>query len=368
MRVALNATCFNHRPSGSKQRFVGIYRELAQYMPDTEFVILEPCDYNMQPWFDGLDNIKTIATPIRSEGHLGRLLRAGSFWSEVFSNERFDIVEGFHLPMPTAPGTKKIFTLHDIRRLKLNGNIFEQKLFLLALKRAIGKADALVTVSESMKKEILPYCGGKPVHVVYNGVNNTGKLPSINELDNFRSRFHITSGFLLAVGHLEVRKNYNNLIEAVGILRRWGVNKRLLIVGYDSGMQSNLENKIRCLGLENIVSIASGLSDKEIQCAYRLCDLFVFSSFYEGFGIPILEAMASGCPMALSDIPVFREITENQSAYFSCSDPYDIARVIYKVISSPSERSRLSEYGFNRVKEFFYSRIAESYAQIYKSL
>ena len=93
------------------------------------------------------------------------------------------------------------------------------------------------------------------------------------------------------------------------------------------------------------VKILRNLSDFEVKCVYKLCNLFVFPSSYEGFGIPPLEAMAAGCPLVLSDIPVFREITENRGIYFSHDDSESIANSVEKVLSSSSDRARLIEYG-----------------------
>lgn len=370
MRIALNATCFDERASGAKQRFVGIYCALAQRMPKAEFVIFEPHDYSLRCFFNGYPNVQMIPTPLESSGRFRRFVKARLYWANLFKNQHFDIFEGFHLPLPRAPGTKSVFTLHDLRPFQVSSSFFDRTLFSLALKRAISHVDVLVTVSQSMKRELLPISGETPVHVIYNGINVSRMMasPSIAQVNEFRSKYNLYSGFILSVGHLEPRKNYPNLLLAIALLRRWGANYRLLIVGNDSGSRSHIESRIEALGLQDSVQIASGLSDVEVKCAYHLSELFVFPSFYEGFGIPILEAMATGCPLALSDIPVFREITQNQSAYFSSSDPTDIARVIDRLIRSPSEQSRQCRYGFQRVSQFSYSQIAESYFQLYNNL
>lgn len=367
MRIALNATCLNHRSSGSKQRFIGLYRALARRMPSNEFVIFEPSDFTLRPFFDCFDNVQLITTNFSSSGRLRRAIKANYYWAEVFKSTQFDIFEGFHLPLPSLPRLKSILTLHDIRRFHVTNNIFDRSLFHLALQRAISQVDAVVTVSHSMRQELLPYCSDTPVHVVYNGINVSSMMspPPISEITAFLSRYDLEPGFLLSVGHLEARKNYPRLLDAISLLRRWGSNVRLLIVGNDSGDRSYLQSRISALDLDGVVHIVSGLSDAEVRCAYHLCQLFVFPSEYEGFGIPILEAMACGCPMALSDIPVFREITQNQSAYFSSCDPSQIAQVIRGLLCSSAEQSRQRIYGFQRIKDFSYSRIAESYSNLY---
>jgi len=112
----------------------------------------------------------------------------------------------------------------------------------------------------------------------------------------------------------------------------------------------------------------SGLTDFEVRCIYKLCTLFVFPSAYEGFGIPILEAMAAKRPMVISDIPVFKEISQGKGVYFSHDDPESIASSIDEVLSSTTERSRLIQYGSERVLDFGYERISMRLEQLYRSL
>ena len=122
------------------------------------------------------------------------------------------------------------------------------------------------------------------------------------------------------------------------------------------------------MDLSDHVTILSGLSDLEVRCAYKLCSLFVFPSSYEGFGIPILEAMAAGAPMVLSELPVFREITQDQCVYFPYNDPNLMARAIDKVLSSDSEKDRLIQYGNKRVQDFSFKKISMDLVNVYKTL
>lgn len=278
--------------------------------------------------------------------------------------------EGFHLPLPKVPSGKTILTVHDVRRLHPDWAWHSRTAFRFALSRAISNADIVVTVSEAMKQELLPYCGRTPVSVIPNGLEAAAMdlRPAPAELAAFRSKFALPDRFLLAVGHLERRKNYPRLIEALAHLRKSGPDCHLLIVGNESGERASLEAHISANYLNGSVTLASGLSDLEVLCAYALCELFVFPSTYEGFGIPILEAMAAGKPMALSEIPVFREITGGQSAFFSPLDPDDMARVIQRVLASSSEQNSFICHGFERLKAYNYSSIATQYESLYRDL
>ena len=339
-------------------------------MPDVEFVVFEPADCPMAGWFSGLSNVQMRATPIPSEGRWRKLFYSSRFWGEMLRQQSFDLFEGFHLPLPKVLSGKTILTVHDVRRLHHDWAWHSRAAFLLALTRSISNADMLTTVSEAMKQELLPYCGRTPVSVIPNGLEAAAMdlRPAPAELAAFRSKFELPERFLLAVGHLERRKNYPRLIEALAHLRNSGREFHLLIVGNESGERATLEAHISANCLKGSVTLASGLSNLEVRCAFAICELFVFPSTYEGFGIPILEAMAAGKPMALSDIPVFREITGGQSAFFSPLDPHDMARVIQRVLASSTNQVSLIGHGFERLKAYSYSSIAAQYESLYIDL
>ena len=339
-------------------------------MPEVEFVVFEPADCCMADWFSSLPNVERRATPIPSEGRWRKQYYSSRFWGEALRQDSFDLFEGFHLPLPKVPSGKTILTAHDVRRLHPDWAWHSRTAFRFALTRAIRNADMVVTVSEAMKQELLPYCGRTPVSVIPNGLEAAAMdlQPAPAELAAFRSKFALPDRFLLAVGHLERRKNYPRLIAALAYLRNSGRDCHLLIVGNDSGERAALETHIAACGLKGSVTLASGLTDLEVRCAYALCELFVFPSVYEGFGIPILEAMAAGKPMALSDIPVFREITEGCANYFPAYDPYQIYKTIEHVLSSQREAEISICYGFGRVKAYGYSSICTQYESLYLSM
>ena len=158
------------------------------------------------------------------------------------------------------------------------------------------------------------------------------------------------------------------LVDAIALLRDRNRSCFLLIVGNDSGSGREIQERIESANLSTCVKLLSGLSDLEVRCVYKLCSLFVFPSSYEGFGIPILEAMAASCPMVLSDIPVFREITQDQGIYFPCRDIEAMADAVEKALSSSGERTRLIDYGNERVKAFSFGSLAQQLESLYRSL
>ena len=368
MKVGLNATCLNDRPSGARQRFVGIYGQLFGLMPDVEFVIFEPADCGVARWFPPTSNVSARRTPIPSEGRASKFINGLGFWRTALARERLDIFEGFNLPFVTAAGAQNILTIHDLRGLTPGAGMVEKLMFSYVLKQALRVANHVVTVSGAMKQALLAVDPRIDVAVVYNGMTEASLAPvSVPELAAFQAKFGLGKHYLLAVGHIEARKNYPRLVDALAHLHRRGLTPSLVIIGNDSGDTVHVEQRIQAAGLQGQVRLLSGLTDLEVRCAYAGCSLFVFPSCYEGFGIPILEAMAAGRPMVLSDIDVFREITQQQGVYFSPMDVDGMAAAMENVLVSSTEQARIVAYGANRIGDFSYLSLAQQVKALYQS-
>jgi glycosyltransferase involved in cell wall biosynthesis len=245
----------------------------------------------------------------------------------------------------------------------------ERFAYRMFLRNSIEAADHVITVSEAMKNDILALFPKIDISVIYNGIN-AAKFHALTDVDiqSTQQRLELPGEFVMAVGHLEPRKNYLSLVKAMAILRNQGRPTHLIIIGNDSGELAAIEYAVKEAKLQGMVKILSDISDKDIHCCYKLCSLFVFPSTYEGFGIPILEAMAVGCPMALSDLPVFRELTQNRGLYFPPDKVADMAAVIELGLESSTERYRLVEYGHERIGQFGFHQLAVELERHYRSL
>ena len=369
MKIGLNATCFNDRPSGAKHRFVGIYRELVKQLPEADFVLYEPKDCQIVSWFEGAPNVTVKSTPLPSEGRVSRFIEGIRYWDKALYQEELGVFEVANLPLVKAPTGKTILTIHDIRGLRPESGLVERSLYKLLIERSVRSADHLVTVSEAMKNELLDLFPGVPISVIYNGLDpNQFEDIAENDLKAVRIKYGLPQEFVLAVGHFEKRKNYLRLVEAIALLRDRGRSIGLVIIGNNSGERQTIKDKVESINLSSSVTVLSGLDDSDVRCIYKLCSLFIFPSSYEGFGIPILEAMASNRPMVLSDLSVFREITQDRGIYFPHNDVELMANAIERGLSSSSDRTQLVEYGNERVKDFSFQSLAAQIRHLYRTL
>jgi len=369
MKIGINATCFNKRPSGAKQRFLGIYYPLIKRMNDTSFVIYQASDYNLSQYFTDLTNVTFRKTPIPSSGRLVKFLRGKIYWKNALKKENFDLFEGFNLPIVKAPTGKTIITVHDIRDISISKKSFKSIFYKLVMTSSLKSADHIITVSKSMKEEIRKYFPNLDVSVIYNGINPENfKEKSTTELLQLKRKLKLPDSFILSVGHIEKRKNYLNLIDAISYLKNNNKIYYLVIVGNDNNYRRNVDEYIKTKNLDDYISVYSGLSDDEISGIYQLCKLFIFPSYYEGFGIPILEAMASNTIISLSNIPVFREITHNKLNYFNPNNSIDIANNIIQSLTINKEEQDFLNYRKEIIKEFDFAKISKKMEYLYRSL
>ena len=369
IKIGLNATCFNHRSSGAKQRFIGIYTKLFKLMPNSTFIIYEPINHSLANYFDGFENILFKKTPINSESHISKILIGYLFWIKEFKKETFDIFEFFNLPLYNSSKFKSLMTIHDIRGAYSEYSFFGKLIYKFILKYAIKNSNQIITVSEFMKNDILKHYKNVNIKVIYNGISleNFKRLPKEDE-EKIIKKIKIPENFILSVGHFEKRKNFLKLIDAFYKLNHNHKNLKLILVGNDSDDKKRITNKINQLNLEKSVFLFEGLNDAEVKIIYRKAKLFVFPSLYEGFGIPILEAMISGCPMILSKIDVFTEITQNKYPYFNPLDTNSISECIEKYLNNSKDRNKSINYGLNRVIDFEFTKIATKVRGLYISL
>ncbi len=364
MRVGLNATCFNDRPSGARQRFCGIYGELIRRCRDTEFVVYEPADCRVAEWFVGAPNVTARRTPIPSSGRLRRALRGLGYWRKALAADRLDLFEAFNLPLVKAPHCPTLLTLHDLRPVRRDVPPVARLGYAAILRHALAQAAHVIAVSHTVEREILEFRPGTPVSTIYNGVD-IAALRAAPTGGSDLARWALIERFVLSIGHLEPRKNHLALIDAIGRLRDQGLRVPLVIAGNDAGQGAAIREAIRRLDLADRIEIVEGATDEQLRLLYRRSAFVVFPSLYEGFGIPILEAMALARAVLLSDLPVFREITEDRGIYFPPADSAAMAAAIATLWTDPAACDRLVDYGDERVTAFGFLALAGELEQLY---
>ena len=237
--------------------------------------------------------------------------------------------------------------------------------------RGTQRAGRIIIVSDYARQEFLQEAPRYPagnISVVHHGVEPVFGLVPAGTRQAIRAQL-LQPGeeaLLLHVGHSAGRKNVELLYRALAILRQEGRRIRLVRIG--RGPSESQSQLIAQLALEANISHLPGRPNHELPAYYAAADLFLFPSLYEGFGIPLIEAMACGTPVVCSDSPLFREVCGPAASYIDPSRPEHIAQTIAQLLANPTQRHFLSQQGLSRATQFTWENSARQTLAVYEQL
>jgi len=276
------------------------------------------------------------------------------------------------LPFLKAKSQKSVVTIHDLAFLLYPETFPAKDAFLhkLYVREAITKADHLIAITEATKQDIIKFYKVNPdkITVVYHGVDKERfRLMQKGEeslVENVKSKYNITKPYILYIGNVQPRKNIQGLIKAYQQMRKnTKHNYQLVIAGAKAWLVENVMQEIGNEYREDII-FTGRFEDAELAPLLWGSDLFVLPSFYEGFGLPILEAMACGIPTLVSNTPSLVEVGGEASLSFNPHSVDDMAKVLDNVISDSDLRQEMRAKGLKRVEDFSWSRCAKETIQV----
>jgi glycosyltransferase involved in cell wall biosynthesis len=237
---------------------------------------------------------------------------------------------------------------------------------------AARRATRVLTVSESSKRDILRFVDIKPekIDVIYNAYDERfSQPPNEEDLDRVRERYQLQDQFVLYAGNVKPHKNLERLIEAFEIVRQRGLDKlKLVMIGDDISRYAVLRRAVHKHQLHKYVRFLGYMPEETLAAMYRLAGVFVFPSLYEGFGLPPLEAMASGTPVVISNVSSLPEVAGNAALLVDPLDPGVIADGIYRVLTDDSLRRDLQRKGLERARQFSWEQSVRRVRQIYSEV
>lgn len=281
----------------------------------------------------------------------------------------------FHAPHYTLPPLtpcRAIVTIHDCIHLMFPQYLPNRLAHVYArsaLEAAARRARRILTVSEASKRDILRWLKPPPekVVVVPNAIDERfGAPPAAEEVDRVRERFQLHDPFVLYAGNIKPHKNLERLIDAFSIVRRDGFGDlKLLIIGDEITRYATLRRAVHRYQLHKYVRFLGFVPDKTLAVLYRLAAVFAFPSLYEGFGLPPLEAMASGTPVVTSNVSSLPEVVGDAAVLVDPYEPASIAEGIRRVLSDETLRADLKARGLARAREFSWQRSVRRIREIY---
>ncbi|HCP08891.1 MAG TPA: hypothetical protein DIT25_03795 [Candidatus Moranbacteria bacterium] len=246
--------------------------------------------------------------------------------------------------------------------------------YKLAIGSAIRRAKKIIAVSDFTRKDILGRYGVKKdkIALTYESCDDFCNIPAQNEIDTHEkygladARRGIIKRYLLYVGNSYPHKNLEKLILAFSDIRKNNEDLFLVLVGKHDFFYNRLIRLAEEEKIKNII-FPGYIPDQDLDVIYKKTELYVFPSLYEGFGIPPLEAMAKGVPVAASDHECLREVLEDSAYFFDARSSDKIASAVRVLLDDADMRQSLIGKGYEQIKKYSWRKMAEETLDIYKS-
>jgi len=239
-------------------------------------------------------------------------------------------------------------------------NNFRKKFYWKLTEKAIKKSDKIIAMSEHTKKDLIDYLHipKNKIEVCYEDVDNLYKREiSEEESSHVLEKYDLNSGYIYNAGGLDKRKNIEKLLKAYGILIKRDNNVPDLVISGKlmpkmAPLITDAKKIVKELGLEDKVVLLDFVPQEDMPALYKNSIIFIYPSIYEGFGLPILEAMNCGIPVLTSGISSIPEVRGEAVRYFDPESPRNMAENIEEVLNSEDLQKELSKKGIERAKKF----------------
>ncbi|MGA2113544.1 MAG: glycosyltransferase family 1 protein [Bryobacteraceae bacterium] len=366
MRVAVDAHAIGRHLTGNEVYVRSLLNALASGERDCELIA----------YISSADAASALAAPI-STRRVAKdpFLRLGFDLAKRVRADRPDLLH-VQYTAPVGCTAPVVVTVHDVSFLEHPEYFTRQRAWQLqyTVRRTVKRAARILTPTEFSRRSILKVYGDldeDKVVVVPNAAGPAFRpLPRGAAAPQVASRFGIFTPFVLAVGDLQPRKNQIGLIRAFARLVRAYPQLRhnLVLAGKETWFAGRVRDAARESGVADRIQFTGFVSDDELQQLYNACDLFVFPSFYEGFGLPALEAMACGRAVACSNVTALPEVVDSAAILF---DPYstdEMVRALADLLLDADLRARMERLGTQRAAQFSWQKAADLALEVFHAV
>lgn len=369
MKIGFDAkrAFFNKSGLGNYSRSILLL--LQEYFPENEYLLYTPSlkdSISFQK--NKLFKIKEPSTKLTQ--------LFSSYWrsmsmSSDLKKEKLDLFHGLSNELPSdiqKSATKSIVTIHDLIFLRFPHffSAIDNQIYLQKFKHACKAADHVVAVSEQTKHDIVNFFQISPnkISVSYQGCGQQfWQIVSEEKKQEVQKRYNLPKKFILNVGTIEPRKNMYNLIYSLLYAKHDAT-----IVSIGRGVSSymrELEQLIDKKGLQKRVLFLHNVTNEDLPAVYQQAEIFVYPSYFEGFGIPILEAMVSDIPVITSSGSCFPETGGDAARYINPNNPEEIAIHCDEIMSDTELQKKMVKRGRIHAEKFSDEAVVKSIMQVY---
>ena len=370
MILGFDAKRFFHNKTGLGNYSRDLIKILAHYKPENSYLLYNPKPKKIDRIpIDGKIIIENLPETKKDK-------KFSSIWRLFYicSQIKKDKVELFHGLSGEIPiglhktGVKTVVTIHDLIFMRYPNlySYFDRKIHYYKFKYAAKNADLVIAISEQTKKDIVTYLNINPdkIKVIYQGCAPIFKEEIPNEyLELTRSKYQLPNQFILNVGTIETRKNVLSVIKAIK-----KIETQLVIIGKKTVYFKEVKNYIAENNLQNKVVFLENVELKELASIYRMASVFIYPSVFEGFGIPIIEALYSKTPVITSKGGCFSEAGGENTVYIDPLNTEEIKGELEEILANSEKRELMKQKGFEFVQKFNDDIIAKNWVETYNEV
>lgn len=365
MRIGFDATALPPQPFGAANYIINLIQTLLRVDATNEYVIFS------QPRHASLfDSTRAQIIQIALPSPFLRIAWEQTALPFLARQHRLDLLHSPHYTMPLAKSCRTVVTFHDMTfflypQMHLR---YKRIFFRTMIPLSARRANALIAISHSTRADILRILRTPPDKVItipYGIAPHFQPLTDANMRDAFCQQHNLPRPFILYVGNLEPRKNLPMLVRAFARLVRAGLPHALVLAGSRGWKDTEIFATIQELDLTTRVFFPGYISQSDLPTLYSAADLFVYPSLYEGFGLPVLEAMACGVPVITSNISSMPEVIGDAGVLIELNDVDTLAAALQRVLTDRPLRATLAAKGLARARAFSWEHTAQATLSIY---
>lgn len=382
MRIGIDARFLTHPQAGGFKTYSeNLIMALGQIDSENEFILYVDRQPDENTRLPNRANFEVRSVP-------GTLPLVGMPWREQVrlsrqaSRDRLDLL---HAPCLTAPlrvTCPLVVTLHDMIWYSLkefaNNKPWSAQRKVMEMyvrfvtERAARNAAAILTVSQSAKDSIVEHLSipADTIFVTYEAADSIYRqVDDAAQIEELREKYKLDSRFILTIGSADPRKNTSTLVQAYSLLPVTLQQKfRLVVIWTHHFLAAELAKQVETLCLKDRVDFLQHVSNDDLALIYNAASLFVFPSKYEGFGLPLLEAMACGTPVIAADNSSIPEVAGDAAILVAADDAETMAKQMEKLLNDQALQNSLTEKGLEQASRFSWTNCGQQTLEVYEKV
>jgi glycosyltransferase involved in cell wall biosynthesis len=372
-RIALNAHLLNlsgnYRSAGINWYIYNLLKKL-EAIPDFDYHVFLS-DVHAREHFDSLH---LVQSRLHTDKPIIRILWEQFIQPRALRACRANLLHALAFAGPLQISIPWIVTIYDLSFMKFpqSFNLLNRFYLNHVVSNSLRRADRAIAISESTKRDLVSLFGVAPdkIRVIQCGVDASFQpAADSNDVEQLRARYPLPENFILYVGTIEPRKNIVRLLRAFARAKRKAhLPHSLVLVGARGWKYAQVDRVIAQEGIADAVIFTGYAPPRELPSWYRAADLLVYPSLYEGFGLPPLEAMASGTPVVTSNASSLPEVVGDAALMVSPEDERGLADAIVRALTDRTLREEMIAHGLAQSKKFSWQRTARETTALYREV